>query len=321
MEEFENGNKEVQLENEAVQEQDSYQQPQDLSEQNISSQTPPSADGYASADVATESQDEIFPPQVISEENVPSSVRTVDVDRPEQPKTDNNKEEFVYQPQFITDEKTSSSAKEIYFRWLSRLVMLCAIISLAFFLSASLVIFRLAPEIIVEPLLIINQSDSETMVRYEPITTKMPSYKQLLEMYIKQYVIMRNTVINDMQEMRTRWGPGGIVHFMSMPRVYAEFVGSNAESVEKMFDNGYSSEVRIDSMGKVSESSPAWFVNFTIYNLSKSRSDNGALTLKTVRMKASITPRFIPERRMMARRLINPLGFTVMKYNQDEIRE
>lgn len=217
--------------------------------------------------------------------------------------------------------KEDRSSKEIYFRWLARLVLLCAIVSLGFFLSASLVVFRLAPEIIVEPLLIVRQNDSESMVRYEPITVKMPSIRQLTEMFIKQYVIMRNTVINDMQEMKTRWGPGGIVHYLSAPDVYADFVGKNAGSVDKMFDDGYSSEVQINEIGKESDSSPAWFVVFTVYNLSKDRNKSGALTLKTQRYKVSITPRFIPERIMYRPRLINPLGFTVMKYSQSEIRD
>lgn len=213
------------------------------------------------------------------------------------------------------------SLKEIYFRWLSRLIILCGIISLSFFLSASLVVFRLAPEILVEPLLLIRQNDSQSMVRYEPISTKMPSIRQLTEMFIRQYIIMRNTVINDVQEMRTRWGPGGIVHCMSAQDVYADFVGLNAGSVDKMFDDGYSSEVKINEISKESETSPAWFVVFTVYNLSKDRGKGGALTLKTQRYKVSMTPKFIPERRMYRARLINPLGFTVMKYSQSEIRD
>lgn len=237
--------------------------------------------------------------------------------------TDKNSVNNAYQPHFITEEERAlQSSKEVYFRWLSRLVMLCAIISLGFFLCASLVIFRLAPEIIVEPLLIISQNDSDNMVRYEAITTKMPSMKQFMEMYIKQYVIMRNTVINDMQEMRTRWGPGGIVHYYSMPDVYARFVGQNAKDVSKMFDDGYSSEVRIDSVTKNSEKGSAYIVEFTVYNLSRSRTGSGgALALKKVKYKASITPKFIPERRMIVPRLVNPLGFTVIKYDQDEVRE
>ena len=223
---------------------------------------------------------------------------------------------------FITEEvKENVSTKEVYFRWLSRLVFLCAIVSLAFFFSATLVIFRLAPEILVQPLLIIKQSDSEHMVRYEAIAENMSSIRQLTEMFVKQYVIMRNTVINDEQEMRTRWGPGGIVNFMSAPDVYSDFVGANSEAVNNMFDNDFSSEVKIDKLYKDTESSPAWSIEFTVFSLSKHREDGGDLRLKINHYKASLTPKFIPERRLIRPRLLNPLGFTVMKYSQDEVRE
>lgn len=223
---------------------------------------------------------------------------------------------------FINDEDSKkSSSRESYFRWVARLVILCAIVSLSFFLCASLVIFRLAPEIIVEPLLLIRQDESSKMVRYEPITNKMPSLHQLTEMFIKQYIIMRNTVVNDAQEMRTRWGPGGIVQYMSTLPVYNDFIGRNASTVERMYDKQYSSEVRIDELRKESENSPAWAVKFTIFNLSQGRGESGALTLKTERYRASITPKFYPQRRFVRARLVNPLGFTVVKYNQSEIRD
>lgn len=235
----------------------------------------------------------------------------------------NRSDNSSYQPTYVTDvEDETTSAKEVYFRWLSRLVILCAVLSLSFFLCATLVIFRLAPEIVVEPLLITTQTDSENMVRYEPISQKMPSIQQFTEMYIKQYVIFRNTVINDMEEMRTRWGPGGIVNYLSSPTVYHEFVGKNEKSINKMFSNDYSSEVRIDSVQKESENSPAWYVNFTVYNLSRNHiGESGALVLKTVRYRASITPKYYPDRRAIYARIVNPLGFTVVKYNQDIIRE
>ena len=227
-----------------------------------------------------------------------------------------------YQPQFISSaEQDNYSGREVYFRWLSRLVMLCAIVSLTFFLCSTMVIYRLAPEIITEPLLIINQSDSESMVRYEPIKDKMPSLRQLTEMYIRQYITMRNTVINDEREMRTRWGPGGIVHYLSAPEVYADFVGQNSNSVDSMFDADFSSETRIDDIGKDGDNTPAWTVRFTVYSLSRRRNAAGSLTLKTKRYKASITPGFFPRRRLIRPRLINPLGFTVVKYNQSEISE
>ncbi len=231
------------------------------------------------------------------------------------------KEESIQQ-HYITDEEVvTSSAKLVYFRWLSRLVVLCAVISLSFFLCSSLVVFRLAPEILVEPLLIISQNSSDEVVRYEPMNTKMSSLKQMTEMFVKQYVIMRNTVVNDEREMRTRWGPGGIVAYLSAPDVYREFVGKNAAKVENMFDNDYSSEVRIDKIGRIGENSPVWIVYFTVFNLSRTQESGGALVLKEAKYRASVTPRFLSYRGFVSPRLINPMGFTVMKYSQDKIRE
>lgn len=236
--------------------------------------------------------------------------------------TDKNRKNKIFQRQYITDEDiVTTSAKLVYFRWLSRLVILCAIISLSFFLSSSLVVFRLAPEILVEPLLIIGQNSSDEVVRYEPMTTKMSSLRQMTEMFVKQYVIMRNTVINDEREMRTRWGPGGIVAYLSSPQVYKEFVGENADKIENLFDNDFSSEVRIDKIGKIGENNPVWVVNFTVFNLSRNQEGGGALVLKEIKYRASVTPSYLPFRGFVSPRLINPMGFTVMKYSQDRIRE
>ena len=236
--------------------------------------------------------------------------------------TDKNKQSKAFQQQYITDEDVvTTSAKLVYFRWLSRLVVLCAILSLSFFLCSSLVIFRLAPEILVEPLLIIGQNSSDEIVRYEPMNTKMSSLKQMTEMFVKQYVIMRNTVVNDEREMRTRWGPGGIVAYMSTPDVYREFVGMNANKIDKMFDNDFSSEVRIDRIGKIGDNNLVWVVYFTVFNLSRNQEGGGALILKESKYRASVTPRFYDFRGFVSPRLINPMGFTVVKYSQDKIRE
>ena len=59
------------------------------------------------------------------------------------------------QVRYITDNQMETkSAKELYYCWLSRLVMLFAVLSLGFFTSASLVLFKLAPEVMVEPFLL-----------------------------------------------------------------------------------------------------------------------------------------------------------------------
>ena len=79
-------------------------------------------------------------------------------------------------------------------------------------------------------------------------------------------------------------------------------------------------EILGDELKKNGETGSVWEVVFTIYNLSKTRGKDGSLVLKTKRYRVSITPKFIPERQLYRARLINPLGFTVMKYSQSEIR-
>lgn len=51
----------------------------------------------------------------------------------------------------------------------------------------------------------------------------MSSKDKLMETFIRQYVISRNTIINDPMEMRSRWNRGGMVNFLSSPEVFDAF--------------------------------------------------------------------------------------------------
>ena len=229
------------------------------------------------------------------------------------------KQQFAY----ITDESPElKGAKESYYCWLSRLVILFAILSLVFFTSASLVLFRLAPEVTVEPFLIIRQDSSDSMVRYEPISTDMASSRQMMENFIRQYVILRNTVLNDQREMQTRWFGGGMVAYMSSPQVFAEFNRDRQKELNQLIRNRVVRDVEIISIGKLGgEKSPVWKVDFRTYDLSPEirNEASGSMVLVTKYWTASVTAFFIPERLFMAKRLMNPLGFTVTRYSQTEV--
>ena len=131
-------------------------------------------------------------------------------------------------------EKEVISAKQNYYKWLSRLFIFFATLSLLVFMSSSLALFNLAPQVSVEPFLIIKQDASENIVRYEPISEDMASETQLMEAFIKQYVILRNTLINDAQEMNSRWMPGGMIHFLSSGTVFTQFYGSVEDTLLKI---------------------------------------------------------------------------------------
>ena len=224
---------------------------------------------------------------------------------------------------YITENAADvKGAKELYYCWLSRLVMLFAILSLGFFASSSLVLFKLVPEVTVEPFLIIKQDNSDSMVRYEVIAKDMASSNQMMETFIKQYVIVRNTVLNDEREMQTRWFGGGMLAYLSSSKVFADFEKQQLPQLNELLKNKVVRDVEIISIGRIGgEKSPVWKVDFRTYDLSPEvRNDQvGSMVLVTKYWTASVTGFFIPERMFMSMRLMNPLGFTVTRYSQTEV--
>ncbi len=219
------------------------------------------------------------------------------------------------------EEKEVQSLKLKYYMWLSRLFIFFAGVSLLVFLSSSLALFRLAPLVEVEPFLVINQDTSEGIVRSEPIGMDMASKDLLFETFIKQYVIIRNTIVNDTIEMNSRWLPGGMVNYLSSWMVFSQFRRSTMQMMERMDANNLVREVEIISIGRQGgKKSEVWKVDFKTYDLKPgdSRSD-GAMVMKERYWTASITARLYKERVFIGRRLINPIGFTVVRYSQSEV--
>ena len=189
-------------------------------------------------------------------------------------------------------------------------------------MSTSLALFDLAPRVSVEPFLIIKQDSSDSIVRSEAIETDMPSKKQLMKIFIEQYVILRNTIIRDEAEMKLRWYPGGMINFLSSDYVFSVFDEYRRNIWKTMLDSKIVREIEIISADKLGgEKSPVWKVDFVTYDLSEYQRDNKTrgLTLRTRYWTASVTAYFIPERSFVVARLLNPLGFTVTRYSQTEV--
>lgn len=231
----------------------------------------------------------------------------------------------VASPEFLSElEREKEGFKLVYYQWLAKFFIVTATISMLVLISSSLALFRLAPMVTVEPFLIINQDASEDIVRDEPLTNDMSSKTQIMEMFIRQYVILRNTLINDPWEMRTRWFPGGMVNYLSSMEVFGPFFDEVSKNWKSQFGTAMSKEVEIISVTRQGgNKSPVWKVDFKTYELYNdsigSVSTKKDSTLRIRYWTASVTAYFIKERMFVGRRLINPLGFTVSRYLQTEV--
>lgn len=227
-------------------------------------------------------------------------------------------------PEFIDKlEREAEGFKMIYYLWLSRFFIATTIASLLFLISASLALFKLAPMVAVEPFLVINQDSSDNIVREEPISLDMASKDKMMETFIRQYIIVRNTVINDPLEMRSRWMRGGMVNFYSSPEVFSPFETWVVGAWENIFMQALVREVEIISVSRQGgKKSPIWKVDYKTYDLYDEQGKTQAQKESTLRVRywtASITAYFIKDRMFLGRRLINPLGFTVTRYSQTEV--
>ena len=230
----------------------------------------------------------------------------------------------VPEPQYINKlEEETHTVRQIYYLWVSRFFILTATLSCVFLVLASLSLFKLAPMVTVEPFLLVSQSESNDIVRNEAMDRNMASKEKLLKMYIKQYVVLRNTIINDPIEMRTRWMGGGMLNYLSSPDVYNEFGKATKVLWESIFKQVLVREVEIISLSRQGGSKSAvWKVDFKTYDLYNEASQSQGQQEATLRVRywtASITANFIPERSFILPRLVNPLGFTVVRYSQTEV--
>ena len=227
-----------------------------------------------------------------------------------------------HQVEFIHNYKQKEAGlKLIYYMWLARFFIFLAVISLSIFLSASLALFRLAPQITVKPFLIISQDKSDEIVRAEGIALNMPSKDKIVQTFIKQYVELRNTIVDDEIEMRARWQPGGMVNFLSAPNVFNNFDAYREKVLSKELLNGTIQEVEIISVNRLGgQYSPLWKVDFKTYTITKKDQEGKQEKVMDVKYwTASVTAVLIKERLFVGRRLINPLGFTVLRYSQTQV--
>lgn len=217
-------------------------------------------------------------------------------------------------------EKEQESLKLNYYIWLSRLFVFFASLSCIYMVMASLSLFNVSGLVNIEPFLVFGSNSSSEIVRQEPIAVDMASKDMMTETFIKQYVIVSNTIIDDPMEMMSRWMPGGMVNFLAAPWVYDKFYYETVVNMGSYQDMSLTREVEIISVARQgnNKNSRIWKVDFKTYDLSRGSTD-GVLSFRERFWTASIETRFFPERSFVGRRLINPIGFTVTNYSQTEI--
>ena len=143
----------------------------------------------------------------------------------------------------------------------------------------------------------------------------MESEKTITETFVRQYVLLRTTLLPDIEEMQSRWQNGGDLQEMSSPIVYQDFLKVTGNKLmQKMKQDGLTSNVKIITVNEIENA--LWQVEYSVdYYLPSSSAP------KTMKYRATMKIQYVPRRVQYKERLKNPVGFKVIQYGTKRIKE
>ncbi|MCK5296632.1 MAG: type IV secretion system protein [Alphaproteobacteria bacterium] len=195
------------------------------------------------------------------------------------------------------------------FLWTARIFAVIAAVSVCGNILLILTLFQLVPLVRVEPFLLSFQNKSEQVVTIEPIIKDMASTKKVTETLIRQYILLRNTMVGDVEEMNRRWGVSGQVRWMSGDAVYAAFIKTSQRAIQKIQQDGFTREINIRTVIRHGSSS-RWQVEFDTRDMLPQLEEPSVH-----RWVATLRIGYKEQRVIFANRLKNPLGFQILEYD------
>lgn len=162
----------------------------------------------------------------------------------------------------------------------------------------------------VEPFLLTFQNRDEQVVKLRPLAKDMSADDIISEAMIRQYVLLRNTMISDVDEMSFRWGPDGPLRWMSSAQVYNQFAKTVKDWLSRIKLEGLTREVRIES---VVRNQNIWLVYIVTRDMLP-EAEEPAISRWRIRLSIKYFAKDQKEVKYIDR-LKNPLGFAVDGYS------
>lgn len=184
-------------------------------------------------------------------------------------------------------------------------VSLCCNFILTYAIIATMPLYRVEPYIFIF-------SNKEEQIYHVERPKKINEYRYLTEMFVREYVILRNTFVTDTDEMDLRWNANSKIREMSSAKIYEAFRKDHAEKAIELIRK-YNLERKI-SIISVNEAANGWWnVEFKATDMTPSY---GAPRVSTFHAHLRVGYRAKTVR--FNERLKNPLGFTVVDYRMEQ---
>lgn len=206
------------------------------------------------------------------------------------------------------DDEVIVNASEKRYLWTARAFAIIVAVSLCCNLVLVLAITQLLPLYRLEPFLLTFESKEEQVYDIVPLAN-MEEEKAITEVFVREYVLMRSAFTNDVQEMESRWMPGGPLQEMSSSAVYQAFVDKTAKQALNIIrTRGLIRSVRIMTVNELGRG--LWQVEYETRDMYP---DSAAPEINY--WTASLRVIYRKKTVKYGERLNNPVGFTVVRYS------
>jgi type IV secretory pathway component VirB8 len=194
--------------------------------------------------------------------------------------------------------------------WSARAFAILSALSVCLNVVMGVALAQLTPLVRVQPYLVNFQNKSEQIVTVTPINRSLEDSNRVTERLVRQYVMLRHTIVPKASEMERRWGVGSDLHYMSTNPIYKEFSSEEfRKGMDLLVSEGLSRGVEIGYVNILTSNS-AWEVGFTTYDMYPQATEP-----KVKRWRAVVEVDYQPSRLSHRARFRNPLGFYVRRYS------
>ena len=193
--------------------------------------------------------------------------------------------------------------------WTARAFAIITAVSLCCNLILLLAIAQVIPLYRVEPFLVTFQDKQEQVYNIQPVDRQMEDEKEITEVFVREYVLLRSSFNLDIPEVEARWMPGGMIEEMSSSSVYKDFVDNTANrALELIRTRQMIRDVRIMTVNELG--SGIWQVEYETRDMYPD-----SATPEINYWTASLRVGYRSKRVKFMERLKNPVGFTVYQYS------
>lgn len=202
-----------------------------------------------------------------------------------------------------------ANVAEKRYLWTARAFAIITAISFCCNIILLLAVAQVIPLYRVEPFLLTFQNKEEQVYNLVPLNKNMTSAKNVTEVFVRQYVLMRSSFNRDTKEVEARWMPGGAIQEMSAQTVYDDFVKNTANrALELIRTRKMIRDVRIMTVNELSQG--IWQVEYETRDMFPD-SKTPEVNYWTASLRVAYRHKTVKYKE----RLKNPIGFTVTNYS------